>query len=548
MTSPLLAVDGVSKRFAGVEALRDVSFEVQLGEVVAVIGPNGAGKTTLLNIICGALGPNAGIVRLRDVPIQGRPAHAVARLGIARTFQTVELFGQLTARENVMAGAVYGAGVGIVAALSGRWSGGPRRARLETHVDECLALVGLNGRTGQAAGSLPAGQQRLLSIARALATGGELIILDEPGAGLNQVEKAHLAEVVARLRERGKTVVFVEHDMTLVAGLADRIVVLDEGRRIAEGSPDAIRRDARVVEAYLGVKLAVRDLSAEGTGRRGVPPAADLGPSANAPLLSVRDLEVAYGGLRALQGVSLEVRRGEIVALVGANGAGKSTLLRTIARVVPSHRGTLAFDGADLTRLAPNAVVCAGVSLVPEGRELFPSLSVWDNLLLGRYAKGRMWRVGLTEAVEQVFALFPVLGERRRQLAGTLSGGEGQMLAIGRALMSEPRLLMLDEPSLGLAPRVVAAIMERLVDLRQRRLTIMLVEQNARAALEIADRGYVLAAGRVAIAGRGRDLLADPEITSAYLGPVSERAGLIPPAVGQHRQVDDIRTFEEGKR
>ncbi|HET9001510.1 MAG TPA: ATP-binding cassette domain-containing protein, partial [bacterium] len=191
-------------------------------------------------------------------------------------------------------------------------------------------------------------------------------------------------------------------------------------------------------------------------------------------------------------------------------------------------------------------VVRAGIRFVPEGRELFPSLTVWDNLVLGRYAKGRTWRVGLEEAAEGVFALFPMLRDRRRQLAGTLSGGQGQMLAIGRALMSTPRLLMLDEPSLGLAPQVAAEIMDRLVALRSRGLTIILVEQNARAALEIADRGYVLETGQVAITGPGRDLLADPEITNAYLGRAVEAAPTVAAAAGPTHVVK-TESHEEGR-
>ncbi|MCI0547002.1 MAG: ABC transporter ATP-binding protein, partial [Candidatus Rokubacteria bacterium] len=211
-------------------------------------------------------------------------------------------------------------------------------------------------------------------------------------------------------------------------------------------------------------------------------------------------MEVRYGAARALDRISIDVGRGEIVALVGANGAGKSTLLRAISGVVALAGGEIRLDGQPLARLRAEEVVRAGISQVPEGRELFPSLSVWDNLVLGRYARHfdrgllsgvrreRRGRADTRRLAEQVWALFPVLSERRRQLAGTLSGGEGQMLAIGRALMSSPRLLMLDEPSLGLAPQLMREIMGRLLDLQATGLTILLVEQNARAALEIADR------------------------------------------------------------
>jgi branched-chain amino acid transport system ATP-binding protein len=398
-----------------------------------------------------------------------------------------------------------------------------RRARraLARLADEQLRVVGLERRGDEPAAVLPAGQQRLLAIARALATGAECLLLDEPGAGLSRAEKVDLAEVVGRLPALGRTLLFVEHDMELVGRLARRIVVLDHGELIAQGAPDVVRDDPRVLEAYLGVRHGAE---------AGATPAAPA-RSAGAPLLAVRDVAVAYGRLQALGGVSLEVHPGEIVALVGANGAGKSTLLRAVSRLVPLRGGAITLDGRDVTAWTPEAMVRAGVSHVPEGRELYPSLSVWDNLALGHYPRvvtsgnlvadllgRRPWRARIRALAEDVFALFPVLRERRAQLAGTLSGGEGQMLAIGRALMSAPRLLMLDEPSLGLAPQVVREIMDRLVRLRAAGMTILLVEQNAQAALAIADRAYVLETGRVVAQAPGRDLLADPRIARAYLG------------------------------
>ena len=237
-------------------------------------------------------------------------------------------------------------------------------------------------------------------------------------------------------------------------------------------------------------------------------------------MLEVTGLSARYGAVAALRDVSLEVRAGELVALIGANGAGKSTLLRAIAGLVAPTAGRVALDGRDVTGQAPEAMIRAGVALVPERRRVFAPLTVLDNLELGGYAlpRGRDFRSRLEAGVEEAYRLFPVLRRRRDQLAGTLSGGEQQMLAIGRALMTRPRLLLCDEPSLGLAPLVVAEIMRLLSTLREAGTTILLVEQNARMALRSADRAYVLEVGSVVLSGAATDLLEDDQLKAAYLG------------------------------
>ena len=237
-------------------------------------------------------------------------------------------------------------------------------------------------------------------------------------------------------------------------------------------------------------------------------------------MLDVQGLSARYGAVAALRDVSLAVRPGELVALIGANGAGKSTLLRAIAGLLVPSAGRIALEGRDITGEPPEAILRAGIALVPERRRVFADLTVVDNLELGGYAlpRGRDFRRGLDAGVAEAYRLFPVLERRRRQLAGTLSGGEQQMLAIGRALMSRPRLLLCDEPSLGLAPRIVQEIMQLLGTLRAAGTTILLVEQNARMALRAADRAYVLETGSVVLSGTGAELLEDDQLKAAYLG------------------------------
>jgi branched-chain amino acid transport system ATP-binding protein len=228
-------------------------------------------------------------------------------------------------------------------------------------------------------------------------------------------------------------------------------------------------------------------------------------------LLEVKGLEVHYGGIRAVKGIDLEVAEGELVCLIGANGAGKTTTLKAICRLVASQAQKVAYGGEDISRAQVHELPTKGLVMVPEGRGIFPQLTVEENLAMGAYARGKA-------DPEKQYATFPRLKERRLQVAGTLSGGEQQMLAIGRALMSEPKLLLLDEPSMGLAPMMVARIFEVVREIAARGVTILLIEQNARLALELAHRGYVMESGAITLSGKSSDLLNDARVKEAYLG------------------------------
>ncbi|MCZ8189301.1 MAG: ABC transporter ATP-binding protein [Microcystis sp. LE19-338.1B] len=233
-------------------------------------------------------------------------------------------------------------------------------------------------------------------------------------------------------------------------------------------------------------------------------------------MLEINDLSVNYGGIKALQQVSLRVEKGEIVTLIGANGAGKTTTLKTISRLLTAKTGRIIYQGQDITHLPPHEIVKRGIAHSPEGRRILARQTVLTNLQLGAYTRSD--RLVVKSDIEEQLQLFPRLSERREQLAGTLSGGEQQMLAIARALMSDPKLLLLDEPSLGLAPQIVREIFSIIRKLNESGVTILLVEQNAHLALETANRGYVLAAGRLTIAGEAGDLLKDERVKQAYLG------------------------------
>ena len=232
-------------------------------------------------------------------------------------------------------------------------------------------------------------------------------------------------------------------------------------------------------------------------------------------MLEVKNLEVNYGAIKAVQGINFYIDEGEIVTLIGANGAGKTTTMNTIIGVVKAAGGEILFQGNDITKLSSSAIVKNGIALSPEGRQIFPRMSVYENLEMGAYSINKKY---VKEGVEQAYDLFPRLKEREKQIAGTLSGCEQQMLAVARALMSKPKLLMLDEPSLGLAPIVVEDIFRLILRIRKMGTTVLLVEQNARMALSISDRGYVLETGKIVLTGKSKELLSDPKVIDAYFG------------------------------
>lgn len=245
------------------------------------------------------------------------------------------------------------------------------------------------------------------------------------------------------------------------------------------------------------------------------------------PILLLKNITAGYGEIQVLKSVTMHIGVGETVTLIGSNGAGKTTLINVISGIIKPTKGEVIFDGKAIHKLMPHKIVSMGILQVPEGRQIFAPLTVYDNLLLGTYTRKDCDRKEIERDLEFVYSLFPILKERRRQLAGTLSGGEQQMLAIGRALMARPRVLLLDEPSLGLAPKLVDLIMKTICDLNKNGITILLVEQNARKALEISHRGYVLDTGRIILHGDSKTLMNDPDVQRAYLGKeyknISER-------------------------
>ena len=521
----LLRLDNVQRHFGGVRAVDGVSLEIEQGSIYGLIGPNGAGKTTLVNVITGYVPFQSGQAWLESDDLTGRAAHRIAALGISRTFQNIRLFKDLTAAENVLVGMHTRRRDDTLAQLATlpMFRRDQRTRLAEAH--RLMDTVGLSSKNigKRSAGTLPYGDQRRLEIARALALKPRLLILDEPAAGMNPSEKQGMRELIESLNKDGLTILLIDHDMRLVMGVCTRVAVLNFGKKIADSTPKEVSTDAGVIKAYLGTG-GEREVSSA-PGASGVYEAVEVVEAAatsrevaepeNA-ILEVRDLSVSYGAVNAVRGASLRVARGEVVALIGANGAGKSTILNTLSGLIRPSSGTANFDGLDLTAASPSAIVRRGLIQVPEGREILARQTVLENLELATWAR----RDGNAATNEIVAAMkrFPILGERRALLAGTLSGGEQQMLAIARGLLAKPRLLLLDEPSLGLAPQMVDEVFAAIDEIHKEGTTILLVEQNALRALAIADRAYVIETGQILLSGTGDDLLHNPAVRRAYLG------------------------------
>jgi branched-chain amino acid transport system ATP-binding protein len=510
----LLEAKDLHVEFAGVKAVAGVDLALARDEILGLIGPNGAGKSTLVNAITGFVRPSSGTVIVGGQTVTGWAPARLARRGVARTFQSLRLFGALSVLENVE--------VAVTAQGGSRWTG--RRRALEL-----LDLVGVGHRAKVRADSLPLGDEQRVSIARALAMGPQFLLLDEPAAGLNDAESEELVRSVARIHKSFECgILLIEHDMAVIVGLCDRVQVISEGKTLSIGTPDEIRADQAVIDAHLGTGMAVssaaedahadvdrRPESAAKGRRAGAAAAARRGPRREAEMLQLRDLHVSYGKISALRGVSIAVEPGELVAVVGPNGAGKSTMLMTIAGALRPDSGSIEFGAEPILHRKPEEIAQLGISLIPERRRVFTRLTVEENLTLA--ATVRRQSDQLAADLDDALERFPILRERLRAPAATLSGGQQQQLAIARALVAKPKLFLVDEPSLGLAPRIVEEVIAALGTLRDEGASVLLVEQNVVAALEVADRAYVLKNGQITAEGTSSALLEDVDFRNVYL-------------------------------
>ena len=510
-----LEIVNVDKMFGGVKALGNVTLKAEPGEITALIGSNGSGKTTLLNVICGYAVPQAGSVRLDGREISRLKPNEIARLGIGRTFQTPMIPRGVSVRDVVASGRYAGDRIGFLSSilrLPKYW-----RAQRDDR-REAMALLDLVDLTGVAmreAASLPLGTRRLVEVVRVLSAEPGVVLLDEPASGLNDEEIDRLAHLVERLAIAGATVIVIEHNFRFIRRISHTIHVLHLGQLIASGTAEEVTRDRQVIESYLG-KAPSSSSTAVGKELHGERDLTTIG-SNEEPLLVVDSVESGYGDLRVLRGVSLTVAPGSIEVVLGRNGVGKTTLVSNLAGLLPAWKGSIMLAGKHVARFAPYRRASAGIVLVQEGKRIFRQRTVWQNVMLGTHTI-KLSQKDRDALCRDVLAGFPMLNSRLRERAGGLSGGQQQMLAIAQALAARPKVLLLDEPSAGLAPAIVDDLFARLRSLADEGLSIVLVEQLADKAIAIADHVTVLDGGRVIAQGTPDEFVDAERLKGAYFG------------------------------
>jgi branched-chain amino acid transport system ATP-binding protein len=553
----LLTVNDLGKSFGGVQAVDGISFEIAAGELLALIGPNGAGKSTTFNMVNGQLRADRGSIQFAGQELVGLAPRAIWRLGVGRTFQIAETFYSLSVIENVQMALLSHAGQAFSLLKAARLH---ERARAL----ELLDLVGMAAQAERPCSALAYSDVKRVELAIALANRPRLLLMDEPTAGMAPKERNALMALTKKLVVEQKiAVLFTEHSMDVVFAHADRMIVLARGRLIAQGTANDIRKDAKVQEVYFGSGSTFEDEAAvpdvhvvmQASERNGddliqdplaagsneaLNKTSNVGrssegwmhsrptehantalsaPSHAEPLLSVQNLCASYGAAQILYDVNFQVKRGEVVALMGRNGAGKSTTMKALMGLLEKRTGDVHFMGRDISKDAAHRIAARGLGYVPEDRRIFTDLTVLENLEVGRQ-KPRVWPDGAaapTWTVQQLFTLFPNLGEMPKRPGGQMSGGEQQMLTVARSLMGNPYLVLLDEPSEGVAPVIVEQMVQMILALKKQGVSILLSEQNLHFARLVCDRAYVLEKGQIRFGGTMAELDADAHVRQTYL-------------------------------
>lgn len=490
----ILSTKSLCKDFGSLNAVKGVNLNIQKGELRSIIGPNGAGKTTFFNLLTGIFPPSKGDILFKGETIAGLLPHQIAKKGIGRSFQITSIFPELTVYENIFIPSVLH---------------NSSKSKSDERTWEILEYVGLKDKGNTIAANLSHGEKRHLDIAIALTTNPELLLLDEPTAGLPPEESINTVKLIQKLRfEKGYTILLIEHKMDIVLNLSDFITVLHMGEKIADGTPEEIQANDDVQKAYLGG--FDKDFKVATQQKRSV-------KEKTQEILKVEKVNTFYGESHILRDVSLNLKEGEIIALLGRNGAGKTTTLRTIMCLAPSRSGKIEFQNERIECYPTEVIANKGISLVPAERRIFANLNLTENLELPFFMKKFDSKLKRSQ-IERVFAYFPALVARKTHKGNRLSGGEQQMLAIARGLMGKVKLMMLDEPSQGLAPRIVQHVAEIIKEINKEGVSILLVEQNAYMALSLADRVYVIDKGAIVFEGTPDIIRSDRKLSRGLLG------------------------------
>ncbi|MFC3124247.1 ATP-binding cassette domain-containing protein [Pseudoroseomonas globiformis] len=493
---PVLVADGLKKSFGRIQAVKRADFAVADRRLHALIGPNGAGKTSAFNLLSGMFPPDGGRVMLDGADVTGFSPERITRAGIGRSFQITNLFPGLSIAENLR--------LAVQArhpARFGLWRGAQSYPDMAEDTQVLLRWMGLGGIERAEAGALSYGGQRLVDMAVAVATRPRILLLDEPLAGLATAERARVGELIKRVSS-DIPVLLVEHDIDRVFALADHVTVMNDGEVLVDGTVEDARSDARVQAVYLG------------SGNAAIAAKPRASAVVEKELLRLDGINTFYGKSHILQGVTMQLKQGEILALLGRNGAGKSTLLKSIMGITRPASGSMMLAGEEVAGLPSDRIAQRGVGFVPQGRGLFAGMSVAENLMLGRLK--RRTGAGSHWEEEKVLEVFPRLKQRWRTPADALSGGEQQMVAVARALSGDTRLLLLDEPFEGLSPAVTEELFEAFDKLR-RDISIIIVDHNLDLALALSDSTVALERGAVTWTGESRLLREDLELRRKVL-------------------------------
>ncbi|MGY4451663.1 ABC-type branched-subunit amino acid transport system ATPase component/ABC-type branched-subunit amino acid transport system substrate-binding protein [Bradyrhizobium sp. i1.3.1] len=476
---PVLDVRGLTKRFGGLTAVKNLGFEVNAGEIFGLIGPNGSGKSTAMKSVMGIERPTSGEVIFEGENVAGLPAHKIARKGFGMVFQHSRPLNRQTVLENIMVALLPDSLFMLF----------PDKALVE-RAKWIADRVGLGSVMNRRPPTLPFADLRRLELAKAIARDPKVVLVDEPFAGLTRAEVDVFSDLIRSFRDEGRAVMLVDHNVKSVAALVDRVLAMYLGEEIVTGKADDVMKNETVRRVYLGGAIETHARP-------------ETSFKDKVPLLQVENVSVFYGKAQALENVSIHVHEGEFVSVVGLNGAGKTTLFNTISGFLP-YSGEIVRSGAKLRGTSPAKIARSGLVQCPESRELFGEMSVRENLDLGGQHLSDDKRAA---QLAWLFELFPILKERQGQMAQTLSGGEQQMLAIGRALMMQPQILILDEPTLGLAPVILEQLSKALTKLRQTTaITVLLGEQNVTFALPACRPRLCAGARPHRLGGRSRPL------------------------------------------